>query len=63
MPLTHVQAYTFGFDRDLSMVRHMQTAIGAQVTVYGVGRPLQPVYGSDPVGINVFVRLRPVAGD
>jgi hypothetical protein len=29
------------------------------VTVYGVGKPLQPVYGSDPVGVSVFVRLRP----
>jgi len=59
MPLTHVQAYTFGFDRDVNLLPHLASAIGAQVTVYGVGRPLQPVYGSDPVGVNVFVRLRP----
>ena len=60
-PLTHVQAYTFGFDRDVKLLPHMASAIGAQGTVYGVGRPLQPIYGSDPVGINVFLRLRPVA--
>jgi hypothetical protein len=58
MPLTHVQAYTVGFDRDVNLVPHVASAIGAQVTVYGVGKPLQPVYGSDPVGVNVFVRLR-----
>jgi hypothetical protein len=63
MPLTHVQAYTFGFDRDVKVVPHLRTAIGAQVTLYGVGRPLQPVYGSDPVGVNVFIRLRPFAND
>jgi hypothetical protein len=63
MPLTYVQAYTLGFDRDVDLLPHVRSAIGAQVTVYGVGRPLQPVYGSDPVGVNVFVRLRPFAKD
>ena len=63
MPLTHVQAYTLGFDRDVSLVPHVRSAIGAQVTVYGVGKPLQAVYGSDPVGVNVFVRLRPSSKD
>ena len=57
-PLTHVQAYTFGFDRDLGFVPHTSTALGAQVTAYGVGAPLQAVYGKRPVGAVVFVRLR-----
>jgi hypothetical protein len=34
------------------------SAIGAQATIYGVGRPLQESYGAVPVGVNVFVRLR-----
>ena len=58
-PLTHVQAYTFGYDRDFDVIPHVASAIGTQVTVYGVGKPLQPVYGSDPIGLSVFVRLRP----
>jgi hypothetical protein len=58
-PLTHVQAYTFGFDRDVEMAPHLRPAIGAQVTVYGVGRPLQGIYGTDPIGVSVFLRLRP----
>ena len=61
-PLTHVQAYTFGYDRDFDLLPHLASALGAQVTVYGVGRPLQGVYGTDPVGFNVFVRLRPFSG-
>ena len=61
-PLTHVQAYTFGYDRDVSLIAHVGSAIGAQVTAYGVGKPLQPVYGADPVGVTVFLRLRPVSG-
>jgi hypothetical protein len=59
MPLTHVQAYTFGFDRDVDLLPHVASAIGAQVTAYGVGGPLQPIYGTDPMGVDVFIRLRP----
>ncbi len=60
-PLTHVQAYTFGYDRDVDLIPHIASAIGAQVTTYGVGHPLQPIYGSAPVGVSVFIRLRPVS--
>ena len=58
-PLTHVQAYTFGYDRDFQLLPHLASAIGSQFTVYGVGAPLRPIYGSDPAGVNIFVRLRP----
>jgi hypothetical protein len=58
-PLTHVQAYTFGYDRDIGNIPHLASAIGAQFTVYGVGSPLKPIYGSDPFGVNIFLRLRP----
>lgn len=58
-PLTHVQAYTFGYDRDFNKVSHLESAIGAQFTAYGVGAPLKSIYGSDPIGLNVFLRLRP----
>ncbi|NYF80150.1 hypothetical protein [Granulicella arctica] len=61
-PLTHVQAYTFGYDRDFDVIPHLASAIGAQVTAYGVGKPLQGSYGTDPVGLNFFVRLRPFSG-
>jgi hypothetical protein len=57
-PLTHVQAYTFGYDRDVWSIPNVPTAIGAQVTTYGVGHPLQPIYGTDPVAIQVFIRMR-----
>jgi hypothetical protein len=58
-PLTHVQAYTFGHDREVSLVPHLSSPIGAQVTTDGVGQPLQTIYGPDPVGLSVFIRLRP----
>lgn len=58
-PLAHVQAYTFGYDRELRLVSHLASAIGAQFTAYHAGKSLQPVYGAIPVGVSVFVRLRP----
>jgi hypothetical protein len=57
-PLTHVQAYTFGYDREFAWVPHVASALGAQVTGYGVGAPLRAAYGAHPVGVNVFLRLR-----
>ena len=60
--LAHVQAYTVGYDRDVDLVPHLASAIGAQVTTFGVGKPLQGIYGTGPVGVSVFVRLRPFSG-
>ncbi|MGH9585921.1 MAG: hypothetical protein ACRD3F_03145 [Acidobacteriaceae bacterium] len=57
-PAGRVQAYTFGYDRDFDAIQHVESALGAQVTTYGVGSRLQPVYGSDPVGVTAFLRLR-----
>ena len=60
-PITHVQAYTFGYDREVTILPHVSSAIGAQVTTYGVGPPLRPIYGTDPVGVSFFLRFRPAS--
>ena len=62
-PIGHVAAYTFGYDRDVDLLPHVRTALGAQVTAYGVPTILQPNYGSHPVGVNVFLRMRLFSGD
>jgi hypothetical protein len=56
-----VEAYTFGYDRDIGHWPHLATALGAQVTAYHAGPLLEPVYGSDPMGAVFFLRLRPAA--
>ncbi len=53
-----VQAYTFGYDREVGWLSHVAAALGAQVTAYEVPGALRPAYGSDPVGVVVFLRLR-----
>ncbi len=60
-PIGQVQAYTFGYDREFGRLPHTAFAIGAQVTAYGVPSSLRPVYGTDPMGVAVFLRLRPEA--
>ena len=62
-PIGRAQAYTFGYDRDFDLIPHLSSALGAQVTVYGVGSNLKPVYGTNPVGVAIFVRLRPFSGE
>jgi len=61
-PIGRVQAYTLGYDRDFDVIPHVATAIGAQVTVYGVGEDLKPVYGWHPAGVALFLRVRPFSG-
>jgi hypothetical protein len=59
-PAERVQAYTFGYERDVNLVPRLESGFGAHVTAYTVGSRLEPVYGSDPVGASIFLRLRPV---
>jgi hypothetical protein len=55
-----VQAYTGGYDRDIPVIPHLETALGAQVTLYTTPDALVSLYGSHPVGVVVFLRVRPV---
>lgn len=61
-PIGQVQAYTFGYDRDIDLLPHLASAIGAQFTTYGVPERLKAIYGAHPVGVAVFLRLRPFSG-
>jgi hypothetical protein len=61
-PVGRVEAYTLGFDRDIDLVPHLASAIGAQFTGYGVPDALKAIYGAHPVGVTMFVRLRPFSG-
>jgi hypothetical protein len=60
-PIGHVQAYTVGYDHDFDLIPHLASAIGGQFTTYGVPDILKPIYGSHPVGVAIFIRLRPIS--
>jgi hypothetical protein len=57
--LARIQAYTAGYDHDFPLVPGLSTAIGAQVTFYGKPAFLTPIYGQHPVGVILFLRVRP----
>ena len=61
-PIGHVQAYTFGYDHDFDVIPRLASALGAQFTTYGVPDVLKPIYGSHPLGVAIFIRLRPFSG-
>jgi len=59
-PIGRVQAYTFGYERDLPIrISALNVGLGVQATAYGVPLPLKAVYGNRPAGLSVFLRLRP----
>jgi hypothetical protein len=53
-----VQAYTVGYDHEIAQVGHLSTAIGGQLTWYGVPNDLQSIYGAHPIGAILFLRAR-----
>jgi hypothetical protein len=53
-----IGAYTIGYTRDVDLVRHIETGIGANFTTYSLPDSLKPFYGDRPIGGNVFIRLR-----
>jgi hypothetical protein len=57
--VTRVQAYTAGYDREVGHIPHLSTAIGGQITWYGVPDVLKPICDSHPLGGVVFLKVRP----
>jgi hypothetical protein len=56
--LARAQAYTLGYDREIGHLPHMSTALGGQITTYGIPGVLRTEYGSHPVQAVVFLRVR-----
>ena len=62
-PAYRIGAYTFGGVRDFVQNRAWQLGLGADVTVYSRPAVLDAAYGSYPVSFQVFLRVRPGAGE
>jgi hypothetical protein len=57
-PIGHVQGYSFGYDRDFRLSRHLTAAPGAQFTTYTTPDALRSTYGDHPWSVAAFVRFR-----
>jgi hypothetical protein len=59
-PIGRVQAYTFGYERDLPIgPSFLNIGLGAQASVYGLPQLLKSIYGNHPAAVSVFLHLRP----
>lgn len=58
--LARVQAYSFGYDREFNFIPHVASALGGQYTVYAKPSSLDAIYGSQPMGVLLFLRLRAI---
>jgi hypothetical protein len=53
-----IAAYTAGYTRDVSLLKGVETGIGANASAYTLPSAIKPYYGQRPWGVNVFLRLR-----
>jgi hypothetical protein len=58
--LARVQAYSFGYDREFNFIPHVSSALGGQYTLYAKPSSLDSIYGTQPMGVLLFLRLRAV---
>jgi hypothetical protein len=55
----NVNAFSLGYARDIGRSKSFETALGAMATVYAKSSALDRVYGDFPVGVQLFLRIRP----
>lgn len=53
-----VGAYTIAYTRDVDLVPHLETGIGAAITTYSLPDSLKLAYGNHPLAGNIFLRVR-----
>lgn len=53
-----VAAYTAGYTRDIGTWHDAEVGLGANLTLYSVPELIQPYYGSHPLGVNIYLRVR-----
>ena len=54
-----MNAFSLGYSRDIGHSKSFETALGAMATVYAKSSSLDRAYGDFPVGVQVFLRIRP----
>lgn len=55
----NVNAFSLGYARDIGHSGSFETALGAMVTLHAKSSALDRTYGDFPVGVQVFLRIRP----
>jgi hypothetical protein len=55
----NIHAFTAGYNRQLTSFNNINLNAGTQLTIYGVDKDLQSLYGKTPVGFEIYLQLRP----
>ncbi len=53
-----IAAYTLGYTRDFNLIRHLETGLGGNFTVYTLPAALRPFYGDRPASFYILLRVR-----
>jgi len=53
-----VGSYTLGYTRDIPSIRHIESGIGFNFSIYSLPDAIKPYYGEHPLGGNIFIRFR-----
>ncbi len=53
-----IAAYTAGYTRDIPLLPHISSGLGANFTAYTMPDSLRPYYGQHPVAVWLFLRFR-----
>jgi hypothetical protein len=53
-----IGAYTAGYTRDIGAFHNLEAGLGANFTTYTMPDAIKPYYGSHPVAVNMYLRLR-----
>ena len=54
-----VNAFTIGFNHTVFTVGQTRLAVGAQGSLFHTSRPLDPLYGNNPLSAEVYIRIYP----
>lgn len=57
-PYFNISSYVVGYTRDLFTFHNAETGLGANLSFYGIPSALTPYYGSHPMGVNIYLRVR-----
>lgn len=53
-----IGAYTAGYTRDIGTFDKIETGLGANITGYSMPAAIRPYYGSHPIAVSVYLRVR-----
>jgi hypothetical protein len=54
-----VNAFTIGFNYDILKLGQTRLAGGSQISFYHADKRLDPLYGKNPMAVEVYLRLYP----